>query len=334
MVRIGFLAVWAFVLGASALPAERWERLDRCEYVEGAHSDGDSIEIRPQGKHYVFRLYFVDCVEKNPLSRVRRGGQARYFGLNGSENTALRAAYLASNFTRDKLREPFTIYTRWQAVEPGGDNPAVRAFVETAQGEDLSTLLVREGLAIIRHGDMAISDHPRGRSSQQISEDLRRVELEARTQKRGAWGLANGSEDGESAEVLPATNREGLVSCAGKRVKVRGRISRVGALRNGDLSFLNFNGNERDGFVGIIDRSARAQFLKRFPEGLKKALVGKDVVLEGVITLYRGAPQIKLDSPTQLRVERNDTGKAARPHPFNEANARAGMSFFSLSRSS
>ena len=125
---------------------------------------------------------------ENPLSRVRRRGQARYFGLNGSERTALRAAYLASNFTRDKLREPFTIYTRWQAVEPDGDNPAVRAFVETAQGEDLSTLLVREGLAIIRHGDMAISDHPKGRSSRQISEDL----LEGPSSKRERANAALG----------------------------------------------------------------------------------------------------------------------------------------------
>ena len=44
--------------------------------------------------------------------------------------------------------------------------------------------------------------------------------------------------------------------------------------------------------------------MKRFPGGLKNGLEGRDVLLEGLITLYRGAPQIVLESPSQLRVER------------------------------
>jgi endonuclease YncB( thermonuclease family) len=200
--RSRLAAVFAFFLGSHfVLLARPWETLEHCEYSEGAHSDGDSIEVRPNGKHYIFRLYFVDCVEKNPLSAVRRRGQARYFGLTGSETTALRAAYLARNFTRDKLREPFTVYTRWQRVDPDGDNPAVRAFIETVEGEDVATLLVREGLAIIRHGETAVSDHPQGRSSRQIALDLRQAELDAKAHKHGIWGLANGSEDGQTQQV-------------------------------------------------------------------------------------------------------------------------------------
>src|ERR1700754_498113 len=111
MGKWGFLMVWAALASQSALIAQRWERLDRCEFYEGSHSDGDSIEVRRSGKHHVFRLYFVDCLEKNPASRARRAAQAQYFGLNRASDAPMRAAYLAKNFTRDRLREPFTIYT-------------------------------------------------------------------------------------------------------------------------------------------------------------------------------------------------------------------------------
>jgi hypothetical protein len=54
--------------------------------------------------------------------------------------------------------------------------------------------------------------------------------------------------------------------------------------------------------------------LKQFPKGLKSALVDREVLLEGVITLYRGAPQIELESPAQIRIERHDM-KPAPPIP-------------------
>lgn len=297
--------MWALFASQTVLLAQSWERLDQCEFYEGSHSDGDSIEVRRGGKHYVFRLYFVDCLEKNPASRVRRVAQGRYFGISeASEGRALRAAYLARNFTKYKLRHPFTVYTRWQAVDPNGDNPAVRAFVETAGGEDLSTLLVREGLAIIRHGKKAVSDHPNGRSSGEISLELRRAEKEARDQKRGAWGLVNSRAQSVAAETLEATDREALVANAGRKINVRGRVARVGALPDGRMTFINFESPGRGGaFVGIVRASFLPRFLERFPEGLKSALIGRSVILKGVITLYRGAPQIELESPEQLRIE-------------------------------
>ena len=303
MPNFGLLAVCAVLLGSHAvLQARQWERLEGCEYFEGVYSDGDSIEVRSDGKQYVFRLYFVDCVEKNPASRARRRTQGQYFGLKASEGTPLRAAYLAKNYTREKLREPFTVYTRWQLVDPDGDNPAVRAFVETAGGGDLATLLVSEGLAIIRHGETAVADHPNGRGSPEISADLRKAEAEARSRKRGAWGLVAASVS-DQQEILMATDREALVSRAGTRVKVRGRVSRVGALADGRLTFINFSAKAREGFVGVIRASALPSFLKQFPKGLRSELVDRNVLLDGVITLHKGVPQIELKSPAQLQVE-------------------------------
>ena len=172
MSRIGSLVAWAVLVSQAALLARGWERLDRCEFFEGASSDGDSIEVHRGSQQYIFRLYFVDCVEKNPLSGARRREQGKYFGLKSSEGTPLRAAYLAKNFTKDKLREPFTIFTRWQPVDPGGENPAFRAFVETTDGDVLATLLVIEGLAIIRHGESVKTVQARlGHADPSISRD-------------------------------------------------------------------------------------------------------------------------------------------------------------------
>ena len=301
-----FLVACAVLVSHAVLLAQGWEKLNDCEFFEGSHSDGDSVEVRRGGRHYVFRLYFVDCVEKNPASRARRAEQVRYFGLKGSETTALRAAYLARNFTTSKLRDPFTIYTRWQAVDPEGKNPAIRAFVVTADGKDLSTLLVGEGLAIIRHGSSAVSDHPDGRSNGRISSDLMKAELEARARKRGAWGLARSGEDKNlQPELLEATDSGALISRAGTRVRVRGRVARIGALPEGRMTFINFVDRGKDGFVGIVRARFLPRFEERFPNGLRSALVGKLVLLEGVITLYRGVPQIELDSPAQLRFEQD-----------------------------
>ena len=276
MPRAKFFAVCALFLTSQALlPARSWEVLEECEYSEGAHSDGDSIEVRRRGKHHVFRLYFVDCLEKNPASRARRRAQARYFGLKGSEGAALRAAYLAKNFTKSKLSQPFTVYTRWQPVEVGGDNPAVRAFLKTADGEDLSRLLVREGLAIIRHGDTAISDHPNGTRRNEISSALKEAEMEAQRNKRGAWGLANSSKEVAAKDVLMATAREALVSRAGTRAKVRGRVSRIGELRSGRLTFINFQWQSPRRLCGNSWRGRPLTLFETIPAGTPQS-VGRE----------------------------------------------------------
>jgi endonuclease YncB( thermonuclease family) len=303
MRRLGFALVWALVV--SPLSARGWEKLTGCEYHEGSHSDGDSIEILRAGKRYIFRLYFVDCVERNPDSRARRAAQARYFGLNeAGQEKGLRVAYLASAFTRSQLRESFTIYTRWQPVDAESGNPAIRAFVETADGEDLSTLLVAEGLAIIRHGARAISDHPNGRSMTEFAARLGMLERDARQKKRGAWGIASSTVSEPGVAILEATDHQSLVANAGRHLKVRGRVSRVGRL-SGRMTFINFSGNpEGDGFVGIVREKFLRRFSERFPSGLKSELTGKSVVLEGTVTLFRNIPQIEMEHPQQLQIER------------------------------
>ncbi|HEY5812932.1 MAG TPA: hypothetical protein VIT23_09805 [Terrimicrobiaceae bacterium] len=315
MSRVVSFALWAAFATQGLLIAGGWERLERCEFYAGAHSDGDSVEVRRNGKHYVFRLYFVDSLEKNPASSARRALQAEYFGMKDvNGNAPLRAAYQAASFTRESLREPFTVYTRWQPVDPESGNPAIRAFVETADGRDLSMLLVREGLAIIRHGNKAVSDHPDGRSRSDFGFELRKAEDEAKQRKRGAWGLATSHEDDLPLETLGASQHSTLVLNAGRKVKVYGRVSSVRTLPDGRLTFINFgSGKESKAFAAIIRGAVRGRFVKRFPEGLHKALAGRQVFLDGVITLFRNRPQMELESPDQIRLEPLSQGAVELP---------------------
>lgn len=296
---------WVPLAGASELP---WEKLEDCRVVDSPHNDGDSVEIECNGQRKVIRFFYVDCFEKSPYSRARRVQQAKYFGIpeEQREETALQIAYAASQRTASELSKPFTVYTQGENVDPTGKNPAVRGFVTTADGQDLGELLVTEGLAIIREGKAA-SEHPDGRNvSEQISA-LRTAETRARLEGAGAWGLAR--ETGTIPPPPPgqvafeASDRKGLFSSAGRLVTVRGQVGHIAALPKGRITFVDFEGNGEGDFVGIIRADFLPLFREQFPEGLEAALAGKEVILKGVITLYRNIPQIELQRPDQLTVK-------------------------------
>ncbi len=310
---LGCMVVWWALLPSLHALAPGWEKLENCRLVEGAHSDGDSIETEYHGQRYVFRLYFVDTIEKNPQSRSRRAGQAKYFALNGdaTEAKALQAAYAASDFTKEQLKRPFAVYTRWEKVDSRGDNPSLRAFITTAEGKDLSTQLVGEGLAIIRSGRRSVADHPTGATVDETLRDLRRAETAAHLAGRGAWASSRVKTPPppESAREVAAGDRKKLLSLAGHKARVTGRISRIGALPDGRITFLNFDGNQREDFVAIVREGSLPALKKHFPAGLEQALVGRDVIIEGLITLFRDTPQIEIEHPAQISLPPVSAGR-------------------------
>lgn len=291
----------AWILGAAAMPLQPgWYKLEGCKFVEGPHSDGDSVEAIHEGKRHIFRLYFVDSIESNPRSEPRRAAQAQYFGVR-DDPTALKFAREAEEFTRSALQRPFTVYTRWTPVTPGSDNPSIRAFVALPDGRDLGTALVERGLAIIRSGP-ALSGHPTGKTKSQILKKLREAETLARVGGTGAWAGAKG----ESAPVartggpVDVSRREELRSLAGQHAVVRGMVSRVGRLPDGSLTFVNFAGTGRGDFVAIIREGSLGRIGEGFPLGIAEELPGKFVEVSGFLTLYRGNPQIEIEEASQF----------------------------------
>jgi endonuclease YncB( thermonuclease family) len=132
----------------TAPPAQPFQWLNGCSYKSQRWNDGDSFHvILPDRKEVIFRLYFVDTPEEERVYADRIGEQAAYFGI--SPNAAVEVGREASEFTKQALTKPFTIYTRWRRALGRSAIWRYYAIVVTADGHDLNELLVSNGLARI-----------------------------------------------------------------------------------------------------------------------------------------------------------------------------------------
>ncbi len=297
------LAIFAaHYMTSPRIPRQKgWTTLSDVRFVQGRHSDGDSIEAMVDGQRYVFRLYFVDTIETSPTAFERREEQGAYFGDPPlTEIEALRLARDASELTRATLSDGFTVHTCWERVNPDSDNPSIRAFVLNASGQDLAEILVSRGLALIK-GEKAQVDHPDGRSARQIEEKLVALEESARRQKLGGWALRTVHRPSLPTGVFLATDTQALKQEAGKEITVRGRVSRVGQTADGRMVFINFDGTGREGFVGIV-REENERWPPGLPTGFPNVLREKRVELRGRLELYHGTPQIEIARGDQLKL--------------------------------
>lgn len=132
--------------------------LSSCKFVASDWADGDSFGIvGPDGEAMTLRLYGADCIEwhvndETDARRLRE--QRRYFGISGrpgesAESIAAAKAFgkAAAEETARVLARPFTVHTSFADARGDGRHRRVYAFVTTADGEDLSSRLVRLGLA-------------------------------------------------------------------------------------------------------------------------------------------------------------------------------------------
>ncbi len=180
------LAVALWVAAAGAAFAEEWRELKNCRLLPNQANDADSFHVKADGREYIFRLYFVDAPETDASVADRVQEQARYFGITVDQTQQL--GELARAFTREKLRQPFTVRTTLQDARGRSELPRYFAFVEAAEG-DLAELLVGNGLARV-YGAAAT---PVGLSSPELQwEKLRRLEQRAKAEKVGAWGVSAG----------------------------------------------------------------------------------------------------------------------------------------------
>src|SRR5437660_9960643 len=114
----------------------------------------------------MFRLFMVDAAETDAMTPGRLVEQAKYFTITVPQ--AIEVGQAAKEFTREKLSEPFTVFTRMSDAMGRSKLERFYAFVQTKDG-DLGEQLVRNGLARI-YGDKA---PPRGLNN-------RRLEVEKR----------------------------------------------------------------------------------------------------------------------------------------------------------
>ena len=184
---MGLLAI-AIVCAAPVDVGARddWTVLKNCRLIINPANDGDSFHVSVGNNEYIFRLYLVDASETDALTPARLVDQAKYFEVTVPQ--AIEVGLAAKEFTRQKLSEPFTIFTRMSDAMGRSKLERFYAFVQTKDG-DLGEQLIRNGLAR-NYGFKAVP--PGSRNSRLELEKLQQFEDEAKQEKIGGWGVNAG----------------------------------------------------------------------------------------------------------------------------------------------
>ena len=168
-----------------------------CTLVEAEWADGDSFPVRfPDGRQITTRLYGADCIEwhVNDETLARRlRAQRRYFGIADTDaassmKTARDFGKQAALRTRELLAKPFTVHTAFAGARGNGEKERAYAFVTTAEGKDLATVLVDEGLA---RAFGVTRQLPDGTSGNEYREALADHELTAAAEQKGIWAVTD-----------------------------------------------------------------------------------------------------------------------------------------------
>jgi competence ComEA-like helix-hairpin-helix protein len=163
-----------------------WIVLENCRLISNPANDGDSFHASAGAREYIFRLYMVDAPETDEMTPPRLVEQAKYFAITVPQ--AIEVGQAAKEFIREKLSQPFTVFTRMSDAMGRSKIERVYAFVQIKDG-DLGEQLVRNGLAR-NYGYKAVP--PGLRNSRLELEKLQQFEDEARQEKIGGWGVNAG----------------------------------------------------------------------------------------------------------------------------------------------
>lgn len=182
-------------MGSASAKGKKWLVYERCELADEKYFDGDSFSVKAlSGYTYVFRLHGVDCPETDKRVKSRLIEQAKEFKIEQKE--VIKWGKKASRFTRNFLRQPFTVYT--QKVKAGGKSKKARyyAIVVNAKGERLDEALIEAGLARA-YGKGAEwdepfwqktkADLPRKIEAKRFMTKLRILENKAKRERVGVW---------------------------------------------------------------------------------------------------------------------------------------------------
>jgi len=187
--RIGLIAlaiVCTAPLDVGARDSKDWIVLENCRLIPNPANDGDSFHASAGAREYIFRLYMVDAPETDAMNPARLVEQAKYFAITVPQ--AIEVGQAAKDFTREKLSEPFTVFTRMSDAMGHSKLERFYAFVQTKDG-DLGEQLVRNGLAR-NYGFKAVP--PGLRNSGLEVEKLQQFEDEAKQERIGGWAANAG----------------------------------------------------------------------------------------------------------------------------------------------
>ena len=178
------------LLAATSAPGAGLQRLDGAVLVDSVGNDGDSFRVSHRGKEFNLRLYYVDCPESQAPTTTdarRLREQTRYFGLPNANRT-LHYGQQASAFTQKTLAKPFTVYTAYATAPGRSKEGRIYGFVITGNGQDLATLLVKNGYARLHGVRRALPD---GTHRDEATARLADQETVAGLTRKGIWSETN-----------------------------------------------------------------------------------------------------------------------------------------------
>src|SRR4030067_417846 len=185
---IRFLFVTAVLMFGGILPSfsADLQMFSNGRLINDPANDGDSFLVEANGKSFHVRLYFVDCPETviaftGDAQRVRE--QTRYFGLSDAKRT-IHFGNEAKTFVDHVQIKPFTVHTAFASALGRSSKGRVYGFITTADGNDLASLLVKNGFART-HGIGRKT--PAGTSRDEMFEILRDMEISAILKHIDIW---------------------------------------------------------------------------------------------------------------------------------------------------
>ncbi len=186
LIRTLFLTAVLMFGGIFPSYAADLQMFSNVRLVNNLANDGDSFFVESDEKSFHVRLYFVDCPEtsissKSDAQRVRE--QTRYFGLSHATRT-IHFGNEAKTFVERILAKPFTVHTAFANALGRSAKGRVYGFVTTADGDDLASLLVKNGFART-HGIGRKT--PNGIPRNEMIERLRDLETSAMLKRIGIW---------------------------------------------------------------------------------------------------------------------------------------------------
>lgn len=286
MIRLGQILTSLALCSALAAAAPKpLETFKGCTLVPTDWADGDSFRIKTsKGMEMTIRLYAVDCLETGNLDDTdsrRLRAQRRYFGITDEKGNhanpiemAKALGKQASDKTAALLGAPFTVHTRMSKALGDGIHERFYGFVETEDGKDLATELVRAGLARA-YGVSA--DGPGGRSRERYKEILADIELQSAKRGIGIWAVTNWDKLPNEREVQRTEDEEDQIAKGNHPLPVEFRLNPNTASRD-DLVRLPKIGE------ALADRIMEARDDAPFkkPEDLMRVLGIKKKTLEGI----------------------------------------------------
>ena len=206
---IRFLFVIAVLMFGGILPsfAADLQMFSNARLINDPANDGDSFLVEANGKSFHVRLYFVDCPEtlfasKSDAQRVRE--QTRYFGLSDAART-IHFGNKAKTFIDHVLVKPFTVHTAFASALGRSSKGRVYGFITTADGNDLASLLVKNGFARTYGMGRETFD---GVSRDEMVKRLRDFEISAMLKRVGVWSESDPDRIAELRSKQRSEDRE------------------------------------------------------------------------------------------------------------------------------